>query len=206
MDEKFRQRIEFLVSKVGGQSALARATNMSLGAIQRYLRGGEPTRQALIRLAKAGSVSMSWLIYGDEEKMAISAEGKPKIKLYGFGDSAKQEWQEPFQYRIKTELEWPDPEFFAVLVGDDLMAGEGIRNNFTCYVSPNTRPQPGDVVFVKNTKGTATLKKYIKEDMQWVYLQSRAATTSKNEETVLDEQLKQSDLEIVAPVVFVKRR
>ncbi len=206
MDEQFRKRIELLVDKAGGQSAFARATNMSLGAIQRYLKGGDPTRLALIRLAKAGNVSLSWLIYGDEGQMEISSEAKPKYKMYGFSEPSGDGWQEPFAYRVRTELEWPDPECFAVLVGDNALQNEGIRKDFTCYVSPNTRPQPGDVVFIKHVSGGAAFKIYLREDQDWVFLKGYSHPDQSGTQTTFEEQVTQSDIEQIAPVVFVKRR
>lgn len=207
MDEKFRKRIKFLVDQAGGQSALARTADMSLGAVQRYLKGGDPTRLALMKLAKAGDVSLSWLIYGEEGKMEISAEGRQKYKIYGFGEKASdQGWQEPFAYRVRTELDWPDPECFAVIVNDDLMKQEGLREDFSCYVSPNTRPQPRDVIFIQKRNGQAAFKLYEKEDQEWLYLKGYTEADAKGHQDIYDEQLKQTDILQIAPVIFIKRR
>ncbi len=200
MDEKFRKRVQFLVDQAGGQSSLARAADMSLGAIQRYLKGGDPTRLALIKLAQAGDVSLSWLIYGEEGKMEVSSEGKPKYKMYGFSESSSNGWQEAFAYRVRTELDWPDPECFTIIARDDVLASEGIKKDFVCFVSPNTRAQPEDIIFIKNNHGAAGLKKYLREDQDWVYLEGFAG------QTTYKEKLKQSEIDQIAPVVFVKRR
>jgi transcriptional regulator with XRE-family HTH domain len=206
MDEKFRQRIEVLVEKVGGQSSLARATNMSLGAIQRYLKGGDPTRLALIRLAKAGNVTLSWLIFGEEGKMQAPAQPKPKMKMYGFGEASKRGWQEPFSFRVRAELDWPDPDCFAVVVGDDVIVQEGIRKDFTCYVSPNTRPQPDDVVYIKNSRGEAGFRKYVSEDRKGISVLRYSKPTREGLQDKTQEIIEQSDIEVIGPVVFVKRR
>lgn len=179
---------------------------MSLGAVQRYLKGGDPTRLALIKLAQAGEVSLSWLIYGEEGKIEISSEGRKKYKTFGFGEASDQGWQEPFAYRIRTELEWPDPECFAIIVNDDLMQKEGIRKGFTCYVSPNTRAQPGDILFVQKSKGQAAFKIYQKEDQEWIYLKGYTPQDKSGDQKMYEEQLKQNDIQKIAPVIFVKRR
>ena len=200
MDEKFRKRIEKLVDQVGGQSALARAADMSLGAVQRYLKGGDPTRLALIKLAKAGNVSLSWLIYGEEGKLEISSDGRQKYKLYGFGDKSENGWKESFAYRVRAELDWPDPDFFAVIVNDNSMKHQGLLKDFTCYVSPNTRAQPKDLVYIKNVSGGAAFRIYAKEDQQFIYLEGHI------EDISTQEKISQSDVELIAPVIFIKRR
>ena len=200
MDDKFRRRIQLLVDRAGGQSAFARSSNMSLGAIQRYLKGGDPTRLALIKLAKAGNVSLSWLIYGDEEQMDSSVEARPKYKTFGLGEGNAKDWQEPFTYRVRSELEWPDPECFAVISDDDSFAEYGIKKGFTCFISPNTRPEPDDIVFIKQQSGLATLAVYMKEDQHQVSIQRPIAKSTST------ENIEQSDVELIAPVIFVKRR
>lgn len=68
MEQDFIHRIQELIEREGGQQALSRKTGMSIGAIQRYLKGGEPTRTALMKLAETCSIPIEWLIYGDIHK------------------------------------------------------------------------------------------------------------------------------------------
>lgn len=65
-DPEFIERLRHIAAKVGSVNALARASGLSQGGLQRYMKGGEPTRPNLISLAKAGGVSLNWLMTGEE--------------------------------------------------------------------------------------------------------------------------------------------
>lgn len=65
-DPAFIERLRFVASKIGSVNALARASGLSQGGLQRYFKGGEPTRPALIKLAKAGNVDVGWLMTGED--------------------------------------------------------------------------------------------------------------------------------------------
>ena len=170
MDNNFIRRIEIMIRDAGGQSALARASGLSLGAIQRYLKGGEPTRDSLIHLATAGGVSLSWLVFGtpDDEDEKPEPKVHLEIPLYGFAECGLQGWYNEVRYRLSTSTDWPDPEMFAVIAAGHSMAPEGIHPGFICMVSPNTRPQKGDAVLIRRNDGTATIKVYQREDKDWL--------------------------------------
>lgn len=197
----FTERIQLLVSRAGGQNSLARKSGMSLGAIQRYLKGGEPTRSVMIKLCEASDVSINWLVYGTEGQEGQGASVPRTFKLYGFGDSGKQGWYDEVQYKITTALDWPDPGLFAIAAMDDTLKHEGIYVGFICLVSPNTKPHANDIVYVRNKSGQATLKKFIKEDFEWLYLQGFLEDGAS-----YSDQIKKDQAEIIAPVIFVKRR
>ncbi|NCC21096.1 MAG: XRE family transcriptional regulator [Alphaproteobacteria bacterium] len=204
MDKNFVARIRELVDKVGGQSALARRTGLSLGAVQRYLKGGEPSRTALIRLADAGSVSLNWLAYGYD-----NVGDQPKslsIPLFGFGDSADQGWYSEVEYNINAALDWPDPDVFAIVAADHAMAREGIHPGHVCMVSPNTRCRKGDVMFIRRKDGMAALKVYDREDSEWCHLKGYIDPGDGGESVETTEQVKRSSIKQMGPVIFVKRR
>ncbi len=206
MDKKFVLRIRELVEKVGGQSALSRKTGLSLGAIQRYLRGGDPSRRALIRLAEAGNVSMMWLVYGRDENDSANCGAPASLPMYGFGDSSEQGWYSEIKYNICANLEWPDPEVFAIVAHDRTMEPEGIKKGQVCIVSPNTRPQKGDVAFIRRKDGTAALKIYEREDSEWCYLTGFMDPGASEKLVPSSEQIKRSAINQIAPVILVKRR
>lgn len=203
MDQNFVERVKQLVSKAGGQSALSRKTGLSLGAIQRYLRGGEPTRTAMIRLAQAGNVSMNWLVYGREDGVGPSLSSVP---LRGFGDSAEPGWFHEITYKISTAMEWPDPDLFAIVAADDSLKSEGISKGVTCIVSPNTRAQKGDIVFVRRKDGAATLKIFESEDSEWLYVRGYMDPVDEAENVDSKESVKKATVEDYGPVICIKRR
>jgi phage repressor protein C with HTH and peptisase S24 domain len=74
-DPAFIERLRVLANKVGSVNALARASGLSQGGLQRYFKGGEPTRPALIKLAKAGDVDVGWLMTGEHPPQLPAASG-----------------------------------------------------------------------------------------------------------------------------------
>ncbi|MDF3868736.1 helix-turn-helix transcriptional regulator [Pseudomonas denitrificans (nom. rej.)] len=68
-DKAFIERLREIASIAGSVSALAKAAGISQGGLQRYLKGGEPTRPVLISLAKCTGVSLAWLMTGEGEKL-----------------------------------------------------------------------------------------------------------------------------------------
>lgn len=205
-DPAFAARIQTLVTRAGGQNALARATGLSLGAIQRYLNsGGEPTRGALIRLAAAGNVSVDWLVYGGPDEHSTPAP--PPVPMYGFAECGLQGWYNPVRYRINATLDWPDPDLFAVVASGLSMVPDGIQPGHVCIVSPGTRAHPGDAVLIRRTDGASTIKRLIRMDDTWVQMQGWLDPDHENgPQTPYTDQVKRSVIDQIAPVIFIKRR
>ena len=60
---RFRERLAILVQKTGSQSALSKLSGVAQPQISRFLQGdGEPVLSTLISLARAGKVTVAWLI------------------------------------------------------------------------------------------------------------------------------------------------
>lgn len=204
----FIQRIETLVRDAGGQSALARRTGLSLGAIQRYLKGGEPTRGALMKICDACSVTLSWLVYGDPAGEEVPPlPWQRSLTVFGFAECGLQGWYNESRYQITTALDWPDPDLYAVIAAGHSMAPEGIHPGFICIISPNTRVQKGDAVLIRRRDGAATIKVYVREDKEWLYVtgwldpESPGAT-----QLPYSDQIRRDAVEKIAPVVMVKRK
>jgi phage repressor protein C with HTH and peptisase S24 domain len=202
MDQDFIKRIGELVERAGGQTALSRKTGMSLGAIQRYIKGGEPTRTALMKLAETCDVTLHWLVYGSETEQEERAGSKRNYKLYGFGDSSPQEgWYNEVEYKISTALDYPDPACFAIVVADNKMEPVGLLEGQVCIISPHTAPQRDDIIFIRNKDKQATLKIFVREDSEWVYLKSWFADGQ-----AYEDQVKRSQIDQMGPVIVIKRR
>ncbi|MFV2947372.1 XRE family transcriptional regulator [Pseudomonas japonica] len=63
--DPFLDRLQRLVQIAGSANALAKKSGISQSGIQRYLKGGEPTRKMLITLARCTGVSLMWLMTGE---------------------------------------------------------------------------------------------------------------------------------------------
>lgn len=73
-DKAFIDRLDELIRQAGGQSAMARKIGMSLGGLQGYLAGGQPTRPVLIKIADVTGVRLEWLMTGEGPKYSEFAE------------------------------------------------------------------------------------------------------------------------------------
>lgn len=207
MCSDFVARIETLIRDAGGQSALARRSGLSLGAIQRYMKGGEPTRGALIRLAASCNVTTSWLMNGEEDRGAPPAPQHRDIPVFGFAECGLQGWHNETRYRVNTSLDWPDPDCFAVIAAGHSMAPEGIHPGFICIVSPNTRSQRGDAVLIRRKDATATIKLYVREDAEWLHVKGWLDPEKPDlSQMPYHDQIRRDVIEKIAPVVMVKRR
>lgn len=206
MEEDFSKRVARLIRDAGGQSALARKTGMSPGAIQRYLRGGDPTRAVLIRMAQTCGVSLDWLVYGREDAAPAPPEVPAALSLYGFSDSGQQGWYTEVPYRIGARFDWPDPDLFAIVAPDSGMACEGIRSGFVCFVSPNTRPNRSDVVFFRKNNNTSALRRYLGVENGWIQVEGFADPADGGPPVPLRESLRPDTLALTATVVAVRRR
>ena len=208
MDDSFSVRVHELVARCGGQSALARRTGLSLGAVQRYLKGGEPTRGALVRLAEACGVSMNWLVYGVEGGAPpVRDAGRTVIPVYGFAECGLQGWSNAVPYRIDLSADWPDPDLYAVIASGHSMAPEGIHTGFACIVSPNTRPRAGDAVLIRRGDHTATIKLYRGEDEHWLDVSGWLDPEMPGAPQMpFHDRIRKSTIESLAPVIMVRRR
>lgn len=218
MDRGFIDRINRLIADAGGQSALARRAGLSLGAIQRYMKGGEPTRGALIRLAESCGVSLGWLVYGDgDETSGATARGQsaPRhnhppphdIPVYGFAECGLRGWYNESRLRVCTSLDWPDPETFAVIAAGHSMAPEGIHPGYICIVSPNTRPHRGDAILIRRTDGTATIKLFRDEDKDWLHVTGWLDPEKHGAaQEPFHDSIRRTTIARIATVIMVKRR
>lgn len=206
-DLEFIARMRKIVEKMGGQNALARASSVSLGSIQKALSGSEPTRANLIRLAKSSGVTLSWLAEGIVAQPSNEANNSPKpIPVLGFAECGMKGWYNQVPWQINAGLDCPDPDIFAVATIGLSMLPEGIKPGFICIASPNTRPMAGDAIVIQKQDGTATIKRYDGDDAEWIHITGYLDPDNNGQQMAFSEQIKKSVISQVATVLFVKRR
>jgi hypothetical protein len=64
-EDTFRGRLRMLALRVGSVTALAKAAGVPQSTIRRYFDKSDPPLSALPKLARAGGVSLAWLITGE---------------------------------------------------------------------------------------------------------------------------------------------
>lgn len=71
-NDAFKQRISVAITNAGGVTKVSNLTGYSQSVIRKWRSGqSDPTRKALVALATAGKVSISWLATGE-----VDLEGK----------------------------------------------------------------------------------------------------------------------------------
>jgi len=206
IDGNFIDRINLLVKKAGGQNAMARNSGLSLGAIQRYLKGGEPTRPAIISMAKSGGVSTEWLISGESQNNDNEGKKSASMNIYGFAETKQQGWYEEVPWQISSTLDWPDPDIFAVVTVSNSMKPEGIHKGHLCICSPATKPIKNDAVYIRKNDGTSSIKKYNREEGKWIHISGYFDKDDCDNQVKYEEQLNKEVIEQIAPVIYIKRR
>jgi hypothetical protein len=82
----FVKRLEEVSSNFASRAAFAKAAGLSAAALQHYLAGSEPTRPALISLASAAGVSVTWLATGRGPKTGSDGDLPPDLMVVPFFD------------------------------------------------------------------------------------------------------------------------
>ena len=200
-DPLFIERMHEIVTKMGGQNALSRASGVSLGSIQKALSGSEPTRMNLIRLAQASGVTLSWLAEGQELAQG-TAEQKEQtsIPVHGLAESGKKNWLNIVSWDVKAELLPHDPNCFVIIAPNNHLAHEGIRSGFGCIISPATVPSVRDAAFVERHDGHAALR--VIKDIS----EKSVTLTYRDNDSEQVETLNRNDIKQISVVYCVKRR
>jgi Helix-turn-helix len=60
-DQGFIKRLEEIIGHFPSRAALAKAANLPPSSLQSYIEGAEPTRPALVAIARAANISLEWL-------------------------------------------------------------------------------------------------------------------------------------------------
>jgi hypothetical protein len=83
-DRGFVKRLEEIVGDFPSRAALGKAAGLSPSSLQSYLKGAEPTRPALVALAKAADVSLVWLAdnRGDKKPHPPVPDGYAEIPVF----------------------------------------------------------------------------------------------------------------------------
>jgi len=83
-DRGFIKRLEEIISEFPSRAALAKAADLPPSSLQSYIGGAEPTRPALVALARAAEVSLEWLAdnRGYKKPHPVVPDGYAEIPVY----------------------------------------------------------------------------------------------------------------------------
>lgn len=99
-----------------------------------------------------------------------------------------------------------DPDAFAVIAVGTCMVLEGVRAGYLCFCSPATTPAPGDLVYLEERSGNASLKIFVSADAEWVEFRGYRPPNEAGAQAPYIDKRTRASLARVATVVYVKRR
>lgn len=140
------------------------------------------------------------------------ADGKPEaytVPILGLAACGVSGWFNPRQVAVLAPLPsgyGTADDLFAVIAIGQSMEPDGIRDGYLLYCKFAAEPQRNDAVFVKTKDGTATVKRFIGRDDEWLTLQGWLDPDKNGSQKPFTNKYANSYIESIACVVIVKRK
>ncbi len=214
LDHDFVGRLRHVADLLGNRKVAAKAANVSLDQLTRYLRGeNQPAFSAMAGLCEAAGIRLDWLAKGqglerieDESLTNLDHHRLTSVPMVGMLECGLAGWFQPVNWEIETSLEITDPKAFAVLAHGLSMVPEGIKQGFVCICSPGVPPAKGDVIHVKRTDGYTTIKTFNGLDNEWLYLRGYLDPDVAGGQAPYDDKIRRDKVAEIATVIFIKRK
>lgn len=179
----------------------------------------EPSPSALLKIAKAFGIDPTWLAWGDlyngYAPPAIpllpmtGAGGRSSVPLIGLAACGVSGWYNTQAFAIKAPLAFEETgkgSLFAVVAVGNSMRPDGIREGYVVYCDTGVVPQSGDAAYIKVKDGTASIKRFLKKDAQWCYLQGWLDPDAAGVQKEYTEKRSLATIDTIACVVMVRRK
>ena len=113
----------------------------------------------------------------------------------------------PLAVRAQLPMEYDSPKnLFAVIAVGCSMEPDGIKEGYLLFCDGTVSPEGGDAVYVKTRDGTATVKRFIKRDAEWIYLQGWLDPDERGIQKPFTNKYALEFVESVSCVVMIRRR
>lgn len=206
------------------EAALAARLGLTSQSIYNAKKKGKIPPSWVFQISQTFNVSSDWLFFGrgpmhpnDLKETAHTtakqdhidnpeAQTAPIIGLAACGISG---WYNPGPIALRAPIPGnyvSKGKLFAVIAIGCSMQPEGIRQGYVVFCDPDIVPVKDDAVFIERTNGTASIKKYIKKDFQWIYLEGWLDPNSLGEQKSYNERVALEAVKRIAPVVIVQRK
>lgn len=210
MTPDFTARLRLMMDRLGTRAQAAAIAGVTVDAVIRYLRGGnQPGFIAISKMAEAANVSMHWLFHGEgpmELDDMIRQSAARGIPVSGFAESKDDGWYMPQISSMQMTLDLPDPNAFATMVHGQSLIPEGVQPGFLCICSPMLKPVPGDIVHLRRQDNLCALRIFLAEEKDWLVLKAYTDRDEKGMQHPFEDRVKNSIMNEIAPVVFVRRK
>ncbi len=211
------------------QAAFAASLGVHKNSIGSYESGKtKPDSEFLARVCGVCGVSPDWLLLGEgpyrrEESPASveltesgpaadKAEAGPAVMFVpvtGLAHCGIEGWYNPSPLALSVSVPphySRQGDMLAVIAVGNSMIPDGIREGYVVMCDCGREPARDDAVFVEKLNGSASIKRYVDRDEEWLYLQGWLKPNERGEQLPYSDQLRLDSIKRMAPVVFVQRR
>ena len=130
------------------------------------------------------------------------------IPVVGLAECGLKDWyrREEMAVAASAPPDLADPDAFAVIAVGISMVPEGVLAGHLCICSPAATPAPGDLVYLEERNGNASLKIFDGADAEWIEFRSYLPPDEAGSQAPYIDKKTRASLARVATVVYVKRR
>ena len=202
----------------GGQKQAADALGIGKAGWNHYEKAERLSRSTLAKIAKVLDVSVDDLVFQSSDRddqpieiLPSSTRTRPpySIPVVGLAACDVQGWYspQPLALRAPLPVEYEHPEnLFAVIAVGQSMIPDGIREGFLLFCDESATPVAGDAVYVKTTDGKATIKRFVKMDVDWLTLQGWLDQDKNGVQKIFTSKFARNTIQLIACVMMVKRK
>lgn len=201
---------------VSTDTALAKWLGITQGGISSAKKRGRLPNRWFVKISKECGVPLDWLISGREGAPASAQQiptqpmsrGK-QVTVMAFAACSISGWSNsgPLAVRVQMPVDYPeDSDIIAVIAIGASMQPDGIRQGNLVFCDPAVKPNPGDSVYVEQNDGKASLKQFLNQDEEWIYLQGWGMPDEQGRQKPYTEKISNAVVRRVACVVVVQRK
>lgn len=203
---------------VGTDTAFAARLGITQGGISSAKKRGRLPDKWFVKISKECGVPLDWLITGRESDAAAEPAGQSparhaararEVIVVGLASCGTSGWYNPgpLALRVPMPVDYPaDSDIIAVIAIGTSMNPDGIREGNLVFCDPAVTPEPGDAVYIEQTNGTASIKRFLRQDLEWIYLQGWGKPDEHGQQKPYTERFTHEAVLRIACVVVVKRK
>lgn len=143
-----------------------------------------------------------------EDVEHVEQQPSRSIPVIGLAECEIEGWyrRDEMEVAATAPPDLADPDAFAVIAVGTCMVLEGVRAGYLCVCSPATAPAAGDLVYLEERSGNASLKIFVSADSEWVEFRGYQPPDEAGTQAPYIDKRSRASLARIATVVYVKRR
>lgn len=203
---------------VNTDTAFAARLGITQGGISSAKKRGNLPYKWFVKISDECGVPLHWLKTGRESDATTQpAETSParrpsragEVPIIGLAACGISGWYNPgpLAMRATVPVDYPaDSDIIAVIAIGTSMEPDGIRQGNLLFCDPAVTPARGDAVYIERHDGTASIKRFLNQDSEWIYLRGWGAPDEHGQQKPFTEKLSNAVVRRIACVVVIKRK